>query len=263
MTLARSLWARRLPDDCGQSRCADISTRSRRFSGDGFKRHVCAHAHGLCADTSEVTPRPDRTSRYPGLDQTTRWVPSRYAPSPSPVIWEHGGLRVHRAALLTLIPSVLVALAPFLGGAFIDDGLSDPLVVVVAFVIAWPGTVSAIHHEAAHVLVARHFGIGIRWVGYSGSGAYTIFHPPSTGVTLRAWIWTVAAGPISNAAVGFAMLAGWSIAGSSWFTAGGTFCMLVAAVELTTSLANAVPTPKSDGGAVLDALRIARSPVVL
>ncbi len=41
--------------------------------------------------------------------------------------------RLHRSATLTLFLSALFAIAPFLAGAFINDGLSDLFVVALAF----------------------------------------------------------------------------------------------------------------------------------
>ncbi len=164
---------------------------------------------------------------------------------------------------MTLCLCVLLVCAPFVAGALIDRRLSDPVSVAMASAVAWAGTIAPAHHEFAHSIVARHFGIEIRASGYHLRGAYVVLHPPSTGVTLRAWIWTLSAGPISKAIVGVALLAGWSLMSGGWFSAGGLFCMLVAALELCTSIANAAPGPKSDGGAIVDTLRISRSPVVI
>ncbi|MEK7422624.1 MAG: M50 family metallopeptidase [Actinomycetota bacterium] len=204
-----------------------------------------------------------RDRRYPGLDQQTRWVPSRCAPSSSRVVWQRGRFRLHRSALLMLFLSGLLVGAPFVAGALIDRRFSDPVFVAMAFALVWAGAIAPLHHELAHSSVARHFGIETRASGYHLGGAYVVLHPPSTGVTPRAWIWTLSAGPISNAIVGGALLAGWSLTSGGWFTAAGLFCMLVAAIELSTSFSNLVPGPKSDGGAIVDTLRISRSALVI
>ena len=190
-------------------------------------------------------------------------MPSRCAAPSSQVIWQRGKFRLHRSALLMLFLSALLVGAPFVAGAFIDRRFSDPVFVAMAFAVAWAGAITPMHHELAHSIVARHFGIETLASGYHFGGAYVVLHPPSTGVTPRAWIYTLSAGAISNAIVGGAVLAGWSLTSRGWFTAAGLFCMLVAAIELCVSFANAVPTPNNDGGAIVDTLRIARTPVVI
>jgi Zn-dependent protease len=177
------------------------------------------------------------------------------------VVWQRGKFRLHRGALLMMFLTALLVGAPFVAGALINRRFSDPVFVAMALAMAWAGTIAPLHHELAHSIVARHFGIETRVAGYHLGGAYVVLHPPSTGVTPRAWIWTMSAGPISNAIVGCVVLAGWSLTSGHWFTAAGLFCMLVAALEVCTSFANAVPGPRSDGGAIVDALRISRSPL--
>lgn len=169
------------------------------------------------ADACHVTQLPTRRERrYPGLDQQTRWIPSRCAPPSSRVIWQLGKFRLHRSALPLLFLSALYVGGPFVAGALIDRRFSHPVIVALTFAMAWGCMIVPLHHELMHSIVARHFGIETRASGYHLGGAYVVLHAPSTGVTPRAWIWTMSAGPISNAIVGIALLAG-------WLTSGGGF----------------------------------------
>ena len=201
--------------------------------------------------------------RYPGLGQHTRWVPTRNAPTSSRVVYRHGKFRLHRSGAATLILVGLLVSLPYLAGAILEPAFGDPVFQAMAFAVAWMATVTPLHHELAHALVAKRAGISVVRSGYHFSGAYVELRPPSTGVTVRDWIRTLAAWCASNLTVGGALVVGWMMFGDGWFNAAGVFVMLVAAIELCVGIANAIPQPRSDGGAVVEAMRLARSPLVI
>jgi Zn-dependent protease len=177
-------------------------------------------------------------------------------------MWRPGRFCLHRSGVVLLVLSAMLVGAPFLAGALIEPHWSDPVLVAMTLACTWSAVIAPLHHELAHAWVAKRLGIEVLESGYHLGGAYVVLHPPSTGVPLRAWICTLSAGPISNAVVGIVLLAGWSLIVGELFSAGGLFCMLVAAIELCTAFANSVPVPRRDGGGIAAALRMARSPVV-
>jgi len=202
---------------------------------------------------------PDQ--RYLGLDQHTRWLPTRNVPTSSRVVYRHGTFCLHRSGAAWLILVGLLVSLPYLAGAILEPAFGDPLFQAMALAAAWTATVTPLHHELAHALVANRAGISVVRSGFHFGGAYVVLRPPSTGVTVRDWIRTLAAGCASNLTVGGALVAGWLIVGDGWYNPAGVFVILVAGSELCVGIVNAIPQPRSDGGAVAEAMRLARSPL--
>jgi hypothetical protein len=195
-----------------------------------------------------------------GLDQQTRWVPSRYLVPTSRVIWQRGRFRLHHSAVRLLVVSALFVSLPLVAGLALDSSLADPLFVGTAFALVWAFTISFLHHELAHAVVARHFGVETLAVGFHGNGAYVRFRPSSTGVEPRTWVWILAAGPLSNAVAGVLLLVGWWAAGADLSSAVSVFCLVAGVIELVWAFVTAVPIRENDGREIVDALRLTRSP---
>ena len=201
--------------------------------------------------------------RFPGLDQTTRWVPDRWDVPTSRVVVNVRGMRFHKDGLV-LVGLVAIIVGVQIGGRVL--GLaesSDGIGLAIACVVGWTISGSPLHHELAHAVVARHAGIQVVGSGYSAARAYVLLHAPSTGVTVRAWIRTLAAGVVSNAVVALAAFVCWLGPGGAGFDPIGVFLLGIAASELLMVIGNATPVVDNDGRQILRALRIARSPVVL
>lgn len=195
-----------------------------------------------------------------GLDQQTRWVPSRYLVPTSRVIWQRGRFRLHHSAVRLLVVSVLFVILPLVAGVALDSSPADPLFVGTAFALVWAFTISFLHHELAHAVVARHFGVETLAVGFHGNGAYVRFRPSSTGVEPRTWVWILAAGPLSNAVAGALLLVGWWATGADLNSAVSVFCLVAGVIELVWAFVTAVPIRENDGSEIVDALRLSRSP---
>jgi Zn-dependent protease len=157
---------------------------------------------------------------------------------------------------------VALVSSQFSGYLFISDFHIDASGLGLAVMVAWTFAVAPLHHELAHAWVARRQGIAVAMVGFHGSGAYVTLRPDSTGVTPRGWIKTLAAGPISNLGMGVALLACWLALGGDGSGAPNSVLLSVAAAELLTALLNAVPHPRTDGGAIREAFRLARASVL-
>jgi hypothetical protein len=205
--------------------------------------------------------RRELMQRYPGMDQRTRWTPARYVPPTTRIVWRYGRFVLHRSGAILLALVVLAAGSVF--AAMITLDVFDLVFVALLLACAWPVTVSPAHHELAHALMARRVGIAVERAGFHAGGAYVVFRPDADGVTVREWIRVLSAGIFSNLAVGTILVVGWSLLGDGWFTAGGLFCLLASSIEYCIAVTNAIPQGSSDGGAVKDALRVARSPLVL
>ena len=198
--------------------------------------------------------------RYPALNQTTRWVPDRGYVSKSPVVLQLRRVRFHKDGLVLLgLVAVIVGLQ--VGGRILDlTESSEDIGLAFACVMGWSITVLPMHHELAHARVARREGIEVLAAGFSAGRAYVILEPPATGVTVRAWTRTLAAGAVSNAAVALVALAWWLSRGPS-LDPNGAFLLGVFAVELLAAITNLVPVANTDGRQIREALHIARSPL--
>jgi hypothetical protein len=195
-----------------------------------------------------------------GPDQQTRWVPTRYRVPTSRVIWQRGKFRLHQSAVRLLVVSALLVIVPTIAGLLIEPPLMSPTSVAVAYAMAWAFTLSFLHHELAHALVARRHGIETLAMGFHGNGAYVRFRRTSTAVPPHAWVRILAAGPVSNAVVGSALLAGWLATGAGLSDPLGLFFLLAGVMELVWAAATGVPVRDNDGREIVDALRLSRSP---
>lgn len=201
--------------------------------------------------------------RFPGLDQTTRWVPDRSVLSTSRVVVNVRSVHFHKDGLV-LVGLVAVIIGLQVGGRMLGlTESSEDIGLALACVVGWICAATPVHHELAHAVVARRQGISVEGLGFSAGRAYVILRAPSTGVSVRAWIRTLAAGVVSNAVVAVAAFAWWLGPGGARFDPSGAFFLGVAASELLTAITNAVPVANNDGRQILQALRLARSPVAL
>ena len=202
---------------------------------------------------------PSPAQRYPGLDQTTHWLPQRGYVSNSPVVLQLGGVRFHKDGLVLLgLVAIIVILQ--VGGRALDlTESSEDIGLALACVMGWTITLSPMHHEWAHAAVARREGITVLAAGYSAGRAYVLLAPPATGVTVRAWIRTLAAGAVSNAVVALLALAWWMGRGPE-LDPNGAFLLGVCATELLAAITNSAPVANTDGRQIRDALHLARSP---
>jgi Zn-dependent protease len=199
--------------------------------------------------------------RFPGLDQTTRWVPDRSFVSTSRVVLNVRNVRFHKDGLV-VVGLVAVIIGLQIGGRVLAlTKSSDDIGLVLACLMGWSISVLPFHHELAHATVARREGIEVVAAGYSAGRAYVLLQAPSTGVTVRAWTRTLVAGVVSNGVVALAAFAWWLGRGGAKVDPTGAFLLGVFAMELSTAIANSVPVINNDGRQLLQALRIARSPV--
>lgn len=209
---------------------------------------------GAAADTASVETISD--GQVPATRRVTgvAWVPTHYAVPTSPVVRQWGRVRLHRSGVRTLVVSTVLV-----GLAVVGAGSAGPATTVLAglgLALAWASTVSFVHHEAAHALMARRFGVRTRDVGFHGNGAYVRFRPTAEPVPGRAWAWIMAAGPLSNALVGVLLL--WLAASRTDGPFLATFCLAAGAIELGWALRTGIPRRSNDGRALVDAWRSSR-----
>ena len=145
---------------------------------------------------------------------------------------------------------------PVLAGRFASGVFAPmpPVFAGLALALPWAFVVSFVHHELAHALVARRYGIETYAVGFHGNGAYVEFEQTDHEVTAQQWIRVLAAGPVSNAVAGAVLLTSWLAMGGGWSSSATVFCLVAGTFELVWALESAVPFRANDGRAILDAL---------